>query len=98
MIIQRVHLNDFIKAFKDHGRESNFSDGALSSLWDYYEDISEDTETPFELDVVAICCDWQELTFKEACEQTGCEDIEDVNDNHFVLMVDPEEETCLLSN
>lgn len=98
MIIHQLSLNDFVAVFKHRGRENQFSLKALEALFDYYHEVSEDSGTPFEMDVIGICCDWQELTFKEACEQTGCEDMEDVNDNHFVLMVDIEEETCLLGN
>lgn len=98
MIIHQLSLNDFVAVFKHRGRESTFSLEALEALYDYYHEVSEDSGNHWEMDCIGICTDWQELTFKEACEHTGLETMEDVNDNHFVLMVDTENETCLLGN
>jgi hypothetical protein len=47
--------------FRDHFcsiRPDNFSYEALGLLFDYFEDMSCDTD--FELDVIAICCDYEE--------------------------------------
>lgn len=51
----------FADMFNAYGRSDDFSYIALDALFDYYEELSEDIGEDFQLDVVAICCDWSEL-------------------------------------
>lgn len=60
-IIQTVGLHQFRQAFADMGRSDQFSYGGLELLYNYLEDLSEDLGEPIELDVVALCCDYQEF-------------------------------------
>jgi hypothetical protein len=50
------HASQFRDAFKSAGRADNFSYDALELLFDYFEDIDPD----MDLDVIAICCDYNE--------------------------------------
>lgn len=59
-IITTVSVSDFRDAFRAMGRHDQFSYDALGALFDYYDELSEDTGEPWELDVIAICCDWEE--------------------------------------
>jgi len=61
-MIQTVNLHDFRQAFHNCGRGEQFSYEALGLIFEYYEQYEQDTGTPVELDVVAICCDLSELT------------------------------------
>ena len=61
MIIQTVNFYDFIRAFETCDRGEQFSREALSALFDYYDELSDDTGEPYSLDVIAICCEWSEL-------------------------------------
>jgi hypothetical protein len=62
---QRVSFADFVDSFRAHRREGQFSYEALRALFHYLEDLEEDTGTPVELDVVGLCCDFQEATADE---------------------------------
>jgi len=59
MIVTTVTSNDFHDAFNAM-RPDQFSYEALNAMFDFFEEYSEDTGEPFELDVIAICCDWAE--------------------------------------
>lgn len=59
-----VSRYDFERAFADADRKENFSYEGLNLLFDYLESYEEDTGQELELDVVAICCDYNE----ESCE------------------------------
>lgn len=77
-IVQTLNQYDFEQAFKAI-RPDNFSYQGLSVLFDYLEQYSEDTGEPFELDVIAICCDfseasWQEIANDYRIDLEGCDD------------------------
>ena len=59
-MITTINENDFIQAFKDMGRDENFSHEGLQNLFAYYEEYEDSTGEQIELDVIAICCDWTE--------------------------------------
>ena len=59
-----VYVNDFIDAFKKL-RPDNFSHEGLVLLFDYLESLDEE----MELDVIAICCEWSQLTFDEFLQE-----------------------------
>lgn len=72
---QTVYRNDFHDAFNRMDRGSQFSYEALNLLFDYFEEVDED----MELDVIAICCEYSEMTLDEVHNQypTLFEDLED---------------------
>lgn len=89
MTISEIMFKDM---FRQYGRADNFSPEALSLIFDYFEEEDEDTE----LDVIAICCDFSELSYEEAIIEYNiaydpeCDDIEEVakdylNDNTVVI-------------
>lgn len=51
---------DFERAFVDADRKDNFSYEALGLLFDYFEQYEDDTGEEIELDVIAICCEYNE--------------------------------------
>lgn len=61
--------SQFRDAFHRAGRGDQFSYEALELLFDYLEELDSD----YELDVVAICCDYAELTPLEILEGHGVE-------------------------
>ena len=62
-------VSQFRDAFHRAGRAEQFSYEALGLLFDYFEELDPD----YELDVVAICCDYAELTPLEILEGHGVE-------------------------
>jgi hypothetical protein len=64
-MITTVNKSAFSDAFRDHNRTDNFSYTGLGSLFDYLEDLEEGSDTPIELDVIALCCDYSEYTLMD---------------------------------
>jgi hypothetical protein len=62
---QSVNFGDFCDAFRAHDRQDQFSYGAKRALFDYLEDLEDQTGERIELDVVALCCGYVESTFDE---------------------------------
>jgi hypothetical protein len=61
---QTINLFDFRRAFQDHDRE-NFSYDGLNILYDALITLEQDSGNETELDVIALCCDFQELSASE---------------------------------
>lgn len=61
-----VSNHDFVEAFRAHGRLDNFSFEALDLLFSYFEEYEESTGEEIELDVVAICCEYNESDADDA--------------------------------
>jgi len=71
---QTVNSYDFIDAFHAHDRQEQFSYSGLHALFEYIEQIEEDTGEEIELDVIALCCDFSEYpSAKEAATEQGWE-------------------------
>lgn len=62
---QRINFHAFTRAFEACDRGDQFSRAAQAVLFDYLEDMEEQTGTPFELDVIGLCCEYVEMTFDE---------------------------------
>lgn len=59
-MIQTIGFNAFCDAFDNAGRGVQFSYEGKRVLFDYLEQLEEDTGEPYELDVIALCCDFSE--------------------------------------
>jgi len=79
-MIQTINLHDFRQAFHNMGRGDQFSYEALELIFDYLEECDPD----MELDVIAICCDFCEMTAEEFASSYGYED-EFEEDQHITL-------------
>lgn len=77
MIIETVNESAFRDAFQRMGRTDQFSYEALGLLYDYLDQLSDDTGEPLELDVIGICCDYSEMTAEEVREAYGLDTPED---------------------
>jgi hypothetical protein len=60
-MIQTVYLDDFRQAFHNAGRGEQFSYEALELIFNYLEECDPD----MELDVIALCCEFAEMTMDE---------------------------------
>ena len=56
-----VSLYDFRREFADC-RPDNFSYEGLGLLFDYIEELETGEGEEYELDVIALCCEWNEDT------------------------------------
>jgi hypothetical protein len=60
---QTVYLDDFRQAFKDCGRENQFSYEGLEVLFNCFEELDEGSGQETELDVIALCCEFEEMYY-----------------------------------
>lgn len=59
-IYKTMNVSSFRDAFKQCGRGEQFSFQGLGALYVYLKQLACDTETPIELDVIALCCEYAE--------------------------------------
>ena len=82
---QTVYLNDFRDAFHKMHRGTQFSYEAMELLYDFFEEVDPD----FELDVIAICCDFEEAgeaLIRKAYDLEDKTDVEDYLRYHTSLI------------
>jgi len=65
----QVTFSDFCDAFHDMNRDDNFSYEGKRALFDYLEEF----EGSEELDVIALCCYYNEATYEEIAEAYNIE-------------------------
>lgn len=80
-----ITKSQFCDAFKAAARENNFSYDGLSVLFDYFEEYEENTGEEIELDVIAICCEFNEETPEEIAANYGIDVEDDGNQLNNVL-------------
>lgn len=68
-MIQTISLYDFIESFRKMGRGNQFTHAALDLIFDYITEYEDSTGEQQELDVIGICCEWEESTPEEIIEQ-----------------------------
>ena len=102
-MIQTINVSDFRDAFRAYGRADQFSYEGLGALFDYLEDFDGGG---YDLDVIALCCDYSEDSFEDIAKAYGIElsenDDEIVNremvrdyiDNHTIIV--GETATCFI--
>jgi len=78
MIIKTIDLYDFRRAFADLNRADYFSYEGLNALFEW---LAEDTGTPYELDVIALCCEFTEYN-----------DLAEIQDNYSSTVIDSVED------
>jgi len=86
-----INLQNFRQAFKDYNRENNFSYEGLEALFDYLNNLEDDTGSAIELDVIAICCDYNEYKNLEEFQRDYSDDyktIDDIRDKTDVIKID----------
>ena len=65
-IVQSINnVYQFREAFRLADRSDQFSYEGFEVLFDYLDELSEDTGEPIELDVIALCCEYYESSIEE---------------------------------
>lgn len=78
---------DFINSFTG-SYENNFSYEGKIALFEYLEQLEEDCDIEIELDPIAFCCEYSEMTIKEALDYYDLETLEDLEDRTMVIYID----------
>lgn len=66
-----VNFSDFAQAFRDMNRSDNFSREGLKALFDFLEDMEDQTGEDYNLDVIALCCEFAESSIEEIISDYG---------------------------
>ena len=66
-MIQTINLSDFRDAFHACGRQAQFSYEGLTALFEFLEEVAPD----FDLDVIALCCEYSEETTAQIADSYG---------------------------
>ena len=62
---QTVNLSGFRDAFQKMDRTNQFSYECLEWLFDHCEELERDLGEDYELDVIALCCDFTQSTYED---------------------------------
>jgi len=68
-MIQTVNVSDFRDAFRSAGRADQFSYEGLTALFDFLEEVDPD----FDLDVIALVCEYSEESVEQIADSYGLE-------------------------
>jgi hypothetical protein len=75
-----IDLNDFRNAFIDYGRANHFSYQGLKILFEQLEQLEQEQDQESELDVIGLCCDFNETTLTEWQHDYGNDKTEKMTD------------------
>jgi hypothetical protein len=92
MIYKTIDIYDFRRAFTDYDRTAHFSYDGLNALFDWLSEMSDDCTEPYELDVIALCCEFTEYSdlaeIKDIYSNTEINSIDDLYDHTIVIEFD----------
>lgn len=77
MIYQQVTFEDFRDALRQYNRLDNFSYEGSRILFDYLEQSIQDFGEYWELDVIALCCEFVEMSENAVRENYAIDDVEE---------------------
>lgn len=83
-----IDFVDFSLAFDQMNRGENFSLKGRRVLFDFIEDCEAQTEEQIELDVIALCCEFEENSIPEVLENYNLNSIEELEDKTLVIWHD----------
>ena len=89
-MIQTITKSEFTSAFHKMGRGNNFTYQGLIALYDYLEEYEDSTGEQIELDVIGICCEYNEYESLEEFQEDYSEDyqsIEEIEHATQVIMI-----------
>ena len=70
-VVIKLDAASFRREFKAYGREENFTFCGQDALFAELEEYSDSTGEPYELDVIALCCEFSEYTVQELIKEYG---------------------------
>ena len=80
-----VNWYEFRDSFTKANRTDQFSSDALHMIWEYLEEYEQSTGEEIELDVIAICCEFNEATPEEIAADYAIDIEDDGNQLNNVL-------------
>jgi hypothetical protein len=94
-----IAFNDFREAFRRYDRLGSYSPEGLRALFNYFEQYEEETGQEVELDVIAICCDYDENHWEDVASnyRLDLSEYEDEEDKISAVREYLEENTFLVN-
>lgn len=83
---QTVTFNQFVDAFRAYDRYDSFGYNGLRIIFDYLEQYEQDTGEEIELDVIAICCDYNMMDIEDIVKEYRI-DVSDVDEDDIEQFV-----------
>ena len=91
-IVKTIDLYDFRRAFADYNRADQFSYEGMEALFEWLEELAADTDAPYELDVIGLCCEFSEYSdlaeIKANYSGTDIDSLDDLRDHTSVIEFD----------
>jgi len=90
-MIQTINEYQFTNAFHKMDRGNQFTHRGLLALFEYLEDYEDSTGEQIELDVIALCCEYNEYEDLAEFQEDYSEDyesIEEIEQATTVIMID----------
>lgn len=84
---QTVTERMFKESFDHVNRSYAFSDEGLSALFAYLTELEESLGTELELDPIAICCEYSEMTRWEAFSEYSVDTFDELLDETLAIEV-----------
>ena len=77
-VTEEIFINEF-----ESKRPDNFSREGLRLLFNWLEEVEDDCNPGYELDVIGICCEYSELSIDEVISNYAI-DIGDIDDKESI--------------
>lgn len=75
---QSINFSQFVDAFRAYDRYDSFGYDGLRIIFDYLENYEDQAGEEIELDVIAICCDYNMMAIEDIINEYRI-DVSDVN-------------------
>jgi hypothetical protein len=62
-----INVSQFDDAFRDMGRNDQFTYEGRHALYEYLEQLGDDIGEEIQLDVIALCCEYAEYSSLDEC-------------------------------
>ena len=98
---QEINFSQFCDSFPE-SRQNNFTYEGKRALFDYLENYEEDCDTEISLDVVALCCEYNEYSdLKDYLVNYNTDEesetYDDIEDYQKAVMQEIENKTTVIS-
>ncbi len=98
-IVKTFDENDFINEFKAYNRMDNFSYKGLRVMFDALNELAQDCQMAIEMDVIALCCDYNELSIDDVISDYDIDlSDESYDDKEDLVMEYLSDNTMVLGN
>lgn len=87
-IVKTFDESDFIDEFKAYNRQDNFSYKGLRVMFNALNEIAQDCEMVIEMDVIALCCDYIELSIDDVINDYNIDLSDESFDDKTDLVID----------